>query len=80
MMQLKSKLTKNTPKALEKDKISFGFSLDYEANVSPKSKRVKVSLKLSFYLIFTYVLLTAFLSQNNLLLPLGEAFLFLFGE
>ena len=77
---MKPKSTKNTSKALAKDKISFCFSLDYEANVDPKSKRVKVSLKLSFYLILTYVLLAALFSQNHLLLPLREAFLFFFGK
>ena len=78
MQQIRKNRT--VPKASTEDKISFGFSLDYEANVSPKSKRVKVSLKLSFYLILTYMLLTTLFSQNHLLLSLGKAFLFFFGK
>ncbi len=70
------KSTKNTPKTLAGDEIS----LDCEASFSFKLKKVKVEPKLPFYLIFTYVLLTALFSQNHLLLPLREAFLFFFGK
>jgi hypothetical protein len=71
---MKSKITKNTPKIPAENETS----LDCEASFSFKLK--KVEPKLPFYLIFTYVLLATLFGQNNLLLPLREAFLFLFGE
>lgn len=75
---MKLKSTKNTLKAPAENKFSFSFSLDYEVNVSRKFIREKVSLKISFYIILTYVLLTTLFNQNHLLLALRKPFLFLF--
>ena len=72
-MQPKSESTKNIPKASVEDEAS----LDCEAYFSLKLKKVEKGSKLCF---FAYVLLATLLSQNNLLLPLREAFLFFFGE
>jgi hypothetical protein len=73
-MQLESETTKNIPKTSAEDETS----LDCEASFRFKLK--KIESKLPFYLILAYMLLTAFFSQNNLLLSLREAFLFFFGE
>jgi hypothetical protein len=73
---MKSKSTKNTPKTPAEDETS----LDCEARFNFKFKKVKIEQKLSFYLILTYMLLTTLFSENNLLLPLREAFLFILGE
>jgi hypothetical protein len=70
----KSESTKNTSKATSEDE----SSLDCKASFSFKLKRVEP--KLPFYLILAYMLLAALFGENHLLLPLREAFLFLFGE
>jgi hypothetical protein len=73
---MKPKLTKNTPKTPEEDKSSLGC----EACLSHKLKKIEPWLKLGFNIIFAYMRFTTLFSQNHLLLPLREAFLFLFGE
>ena len=74
MQLLKSKSTKNPQKTSAEDE----SSVDCEARFSFKLK--KVEPKLPFYFILTYMLLTALLGQNHLLLALREAFLFFFGK
>ena len=76
MMSPKSESTKNTSKTLAEDETS----LDCEASFSLKLKKVKLEPKLPFYLILTYVLLTALLGQNHLLLALRETFFLFFSE
>ena len=73
---MKPKSTKNTPKAPAEDEIL----LDCEASFRLKLKKTKVEPKLPFYLILANVLLATLFSQNYLLLPLSETFLFFFGK
>ena len=73
---MKPKSTKKIEKKSTKDE----SLLECEANITFKHGDLKVDLKLRFYFILTYVLLTTLFSQSHLLLALREAFLFFFGE
>lgn len=72
------KIRKN--RTVPKTTVEDETSLDCEACFRLKLKKVKVEPKLPFYLILTYMLLAPLFGENHLLLTLGEAFLFLFGE